>query len=161
MQFTFGSTLIGYLILVAILVVLAIAIFNYRNPTEEQKEANRNRLYVGIGLGVLVLTGGLLVLNSGLDISTFTEGKKSESDKKKSSGEYGFREAFAEWREQKKAAADARREGKRAGMSREEIEANVRNAKKDYREVKIAGQEAKLKAREAQRNLQQARNNKM
>lgn len=155
MEMQLKDGVVLYVVLLVILVVAAILIFNYRNPTQEQRDANMNRLYVGIGVGILVLTGGFLLYNGGLNVNDYVNGTAKEGEygwgKSGKSQEYGFRDAFREWREGKKVQSQARKEAKKAGLSGDEVSAAVRDAKMDYRQMKKAGQDAKLKARQEYR----------
>ena len=147
MELQLNSSVIVFVILAVVLVVVAILIFNYRNPTQAEKDANRNRLYVGIGVGLLALTGGFLLWTGGFNAGEMVEGTAGEGQgeygwgykKKGMEGrEYGFREAFSEWREQRKNASNAKKAAKAQGKSREEVDAAVRSAKNDYRQMKQA-----------------------
>lgn len=169
MEMQLSSSVIVFVILAVVLVVVAILIFNYRNPTQAEKDANRNRLYVGIGIGLLALTGGFLLYTGGFNAKEMVEGTVEGGEGeygwgyKQKTGmrgqEYGFREAFSEWREQRKNVSQAKKSAKAQGLSREEVDAKVRSAKNDYRQMKQAGQEAKRGARQAYRDAQVSKTN--
>lgn len=143
------NTRVVILILVIVVILTAaFAIYRARYQTEEERDEHRGRFIVGAVVlsGIAVLIYALLEANHKKSHS-----EKSEAGEAGERPEYGFREAWREMREQRKAESDARSEAKKAGLSSEEADRAARKAKADFRQVKRAGQEAAFKAREAER----------
>lgn len=174
MELNLQSGIIFYVVALILLVVISIAVFNYRNPTQAERDANRNRLYVGIGVGVLVLTGVFVLYSSNCKTSDAMAGVTAAGEygmhHNTQRKEYGFKEAFSEWRakianksraksESKKKTKEELKDSSLSKSQKREIINDrardaVREAKNDFRQMKIAGQKAKSEAINAYRQAQ-------
>lgn len=146
MELTSKSHLTILIIVIIAIIAIAFVMFLSRSQTQEERDEMRPR-YIGIAFISIIVA----VLIYFLADANSREKKSLTMEDSEGRPEYGLREAWQEKRAQWKAASDAKKEAKAAGLSDEQVRAAERKAKSDFRQVKKAGQNAAQAARDAER----------
>lgn len=138
------QTFIILILVIVVIIILAIIIHRRQYETQEERDANRGKLWFGISVAVAGAIGVFVLYQ-------YVMQSKSVSSVDGARPEYGFREAWSEMVEKRKAVSAAKKQAKKSGASPDQIRQAERQAKQEFRGVKQAGQEAAFKAREAAR----------